>query len=256
MNNAIRFRAATAVLLAAVLHGCSPATVRDPVSTAGSGGSSAGSGGAGNPRGATGGDGGSGGTAGAGGSGGAIGTGGTGGTGGARPADAARPFDAPRPPAPSPDAPPPPPPPPPPPDAGAQPDAPVAPDAPPGSDAGTLVPGVGGGIASCFSNPLVVTICRQLEPACQNCPPGGAPPANQTAAACFALIARAKAGNATDAECVKFFEDNNCTVDNGGNVCGSINCNATGCNKAMCEAAYENGDSTACMGFLAPCPCR
>jgi hypothetical protein len=251
MENRIRSHTA-ALLVAGVLCACSPAQVLDPVTGTG------GSGGASQPS-STGGRGTPGPAAGSGGSGGeGAGTGGgLAGTGGARPPDAGGPRDtaAPRPPdsrPPPPDAPRPPPP-----DAAPEPDAPDPADAPPiaGSDAGTVVPS-DGGIALCFSNPRVVAICRQLEPACENCPPGGAPPGNPTAQECFDLVARAKAGMATDAECVKFFQDRKCTVDNGGNVCGSLNCAARGCNAAMCSAAFENGDTVACMRFAATCPCR
>jgi hypothetical protein len=113
-----------------------------------------------------------------------------------------------------------------------------------------------GGLAICNPDPLVIASCRQLEPACENCPPGGAPPRNQAAADCFALVDRARAGLATDADCVKFAADKMCKVDQGGNACGSLNCGAPGCNARACDTAYNNGDSTACRRLLATCPCK
>ena len=40
---------------------------------------------------------------------------------------------------------------------------------------------------------------HQLENACENCPPGGAPPKNKTAQDCFDLVGKAYMGMATDA---------------------------------------------------------
>jgi hypothetical protein len=117
----------------------------------------------------------------------------------------------------------------------------------------------GGPLAACFADPKVIKVCRQLEPACENCPPGGAPPRNATAAACFALVDKAIAGMASDADCAQFAVDHKCTVDNPtttGNACGSLNCQATGCNATMCETVYGDGDSAACQRLLATCPCK
>jgi hypothetical protein len=137
------------------------------------------------------------------------------------------------------------------PDGGGTPDGPGG----VGSDAGVAVLN-DAGLAICFSNPLVVATCRQLEAACENCPPGGAPPRNQTAQRCFDLVEKAVAGMATDGDCVKFFADNKCFVDQGGNACGSLNCTAAGCNTNMCNTVSGNGDSTACQRLLNTCPCR
>jgi hypothetical protein len=246
-NLKARFGVVAAVLfVGGVLHGCTtksgPPPPPDPVSTAGSGGS--GAGGSvpipGSFPGSTGGSGGSGGTATN-----PPATGGTGGVAGKN--DAGRVGD---------DGPPPPA------DATVLADANVSggddaatPDvAPPAGDAGP-----GGPLAACFPDPKVIKVCRQLEPACENCPPGGAPPRNKTAVDCFALVEKANAGMASDADCAQFAVDHKCTVDNAattGNVCGSLNCGATGCNKAMCDRVYGNGDSAACMRLLATCPCK
>jgi hypothetical protein len=92
-------------------------------------------------------------------------------------------------------------------------------------------------------------------------PAGRGSPGNKTAVACFALIKKAYAGMATDADCAKFAVDNKCKVDNlgkGGNVCGSLNCYVPGCtNKARCLDRQQWGDSSMCKPFQATCgPCK
>jgi hypothetical protein len=133
----------------------------------------------------------------------------------------------------------------------------------PAPDTGTAptTPGAGplgpNGIAICHADPTVIAICKQLENACENCPPGGAPPGNKLAVVCFDLIKKAKAGMATDAECAKFAVDNKCKVDNGGNVCGSLNCTVAGCNKAECDKWQQWGDASKCRPLMAKCsPCK
>jgi hypothetical protein len=128
---------------------------------------------------------------------------------------------------------------------------------PAASDGAIGMPGPDGGIAICWPDPAVIMICRQLENACENCPPGGAPPGNKLAQVCFDLIKKAKAGMATDAECAKFAVDNKCTVDKGGNVCGSLNCYAPTCtDRARCLNRQQWGDSGMCRPFVASCgPC-
>lgn len=141
-------------------------------------------------------------------------------------------------------------------------DAPAVEVSAPASDAS--VPGAGplgpNGIAICHADPLAISICKQLETACENCPPGGPPPSlggkNQLAEVCFALVNKAKAGKAKDAECAKFALDNKCPVDKGGNVCGTLNCAVTGCDKAACDKAQEGGDTAKCRTFMAKCPCK
>jgi hypothetical protein len=104
---------------------------------------------------------------------------------------------------------------------------------------------------------MALSICKQVENACENCPPGGAPPKNKLAQVCFDLIAKAKAGMATDADCAKFAVDNKCTVDKGGNVCGTLNCTVAGCPKGPCDKAQQYGDAAACRPLLAKCgPCK
>jgi hypothetical protein len=106
--------------------------------------------------------------------------------------------------------------------------------------------------AACFPDPMVIAICRQLEGACANCP--GAALTTQ----CYAVV---EAGD--DAACAKFAVDKKCPVDQGGNVCGSLNCGlgvgppvASGCDRAACATAQGNGDSSKCQAFLAACPCK
>ena len=127
-------------------------------------------------------------------------------------------------------------------------------------DAPSSLPDGSGGVAVCWPDPRVIKICHQLENACENCPPGGAPPKNQTATICFALVKKAYAGMATDADCEKFAVDHKCTVDNvatTGNVCGSPNCNAPGCrDKARCLNRQQWGDSSMCRMFMDTCPCK
>jgi hypothetical protein len=130
-----------------------------------------------------------------------------------------------------------------------------------GMDAGAG--GMGGPVLSCWPDPKVIKICHQLENACENCPPGGAPNVNPKAKVCFDLIAKAYKGMATDADCEKFAIDNKCTVDNvstTGNVCGSLDCNPMTCGGTFsgrnCESAKQWGDSNICKNFYAKCPCK
>lgn len=123
--------------------------------------------------------------------------------------------------------------------------------------------GAPAGLAACYVDPKVIKICAQLAPACENCPPGGAPPKNKAAQACFDLIDKATAGKATDADCAKFAVDNNCKVDNGGNVCGSLDCNPTTCGGThapaahnTCAAAKDWGDTSICAYWYTKCPCK
>jgi hypothetical protein len=123
--------------------------------------------------------------------------------------------------------------------------------------------GMSGAVLSCWADPKVIHICHQLENACENCPPGGAPPKNTTATKCFDLVEKAYKGMATDADCAKFAVDNKCTVDNvatTGNVCGSLDCNPTTCGGKSggktCEEAKQWGDSTICNAFYTKCPCK
>jgi hypothetical protein len=111
------------------------------------------------------------------------------------------------------------------------------------------------GPAACHTNSRVIAICHQLESACLNCP-GGA--MGKVVTDCFAAVRR---GN--DAACAKYAVDQKCTIDNGGNVCGSLNCGngvgpavAPGCNKAACTKAQGEGNSSMCQPLLAACPCR
>jgi hypothetical protein len=132
----------------------------------------------------------------------------------------------------------------------------------PASDSGApATPGAGpkgpDGLAICHADPMALSICKQVENACENCPPGGAPPKNKLAQVCFDLIAKAKAGKASDADCAKFAVDNKCTVDKGGNVCGTLNCTVPGCPKGPCDKAQQYGDAAACKPLLAKCgPCK
>jgi hypothetical protein len=129
----------------------------------------------------------------------------------------------------------------------------------PGSDGGGGVAS-DGGVLVCWADPKVIMICHQLENACENCPPGGAPPKNKTAQDCFDLVDKAYKGMATDADCAKFATDHMCTVDNAtttGNVCGTLNCYAPGCkDKARCLDRQQWGDSSMCAQFVATCPCQ
>jgi hypothetical protein len=133
--------------------------------------------------------------------------------------------------------------------------------APATSDGPVSLPDSGGKVAVCWPDPKVIKICHQLENACENCPPGGAPPKNKTAQVCFDLVKKAYAGMATDADCEKFAIDNKCTVDDvktTGNVCGSLNCYAPGCkDKARCLDRQQWGASSMCAPFMATCgPCQ
>jgi hypothetical protein len=140
-------------------------------------------------------------------------------------------------------------------------DVPAATDtAAPAIDA-IVAPGAGSlgpdGLAICHSDATVIAICKQLENACENCPPGGAPPKNKLAAVCFDLVKKARAGMAKDADCAKFAVDNKCTVDKGGNVCGSLNCTVAGCDKAACDKWQQWGDAAMCRPLMAKCgPCK
>jgi hypothetical protein len=137
---------------------------------------------------------------------------------------------------------------------------------PPLADASAATDGASSGVASdggvlvCWPDPKVIMICHQLENACENCPPGGAPPKNKAAQDCFDLVERAYKGMASDADCAKFAADHMCTVDNAtstGNLCGSLDCYAPGCkDKARCLDRQQWGDSSMCAQFLATCPCK
>jgi len=129
--------------------------------------------------------------------------------------------------------------------------------------------GMAGGVAECSTDPKAIHICHQLENACENCGPmkGTAPPKNMQAAKCFDLVEKAYAGMATDADCVKFAADNDCTVDNAattGNPCGSLTCDPATCggthgtsnNSNTCAKAKQWGDSTICAYWYAKCPCK
>jgi hypothetical protein len=102
-----------------------------------------------------------------------------------------------------------------------------------------------GGTALCDPDPKVIAICKQLEPACENCPD------KSIWNECFAMAAT---GN--DKACARYAIQNNCKVDTGGNTCGSLNCQAKGCNKTACTTAQGNGDTTKCAPLLATCPCQ
>jgi hypothetical protein len=144
-------------------------------------------------------------------------------------------------------------------DAGSDPSGSGGGPATSGAGGGAGSSGAGGGspgsLAVCWPDSTVVKICHQLENACENCPPGG--PGTALAKACFALVEKAYAGMADDAACEKFAIDNKCKVDDGGNVCGSLNCDAPGCmNKTRCADRKGWGDSSQCQPFLATCPCK
>jgi hypothetical protein len=111
-----------------------------------------------------------------------------------------------------------------------------------GRDAGPL-PG-NGTTAACHPDPNVIAICKQLEPACQNC-------ANGTVTRCYDVAA---AGD--DRACVRYAVDNDCKVDVGGNWCGSLNCMAQGCDRSMCRTVQGEGASADCQKLLDQCPCK
>ena len=140
-------------------------------------------------------------------------------------------------------------------------DAPVSTDSSAPAPDAVTAPGAGAigkdGLAICHADATVIAICKQLENACENCPPGGAPPKNKLAQVCFDLVMKAKAGMAKDADCAKFAVDNKCTVDKGGNVCGSLNCTVAGCDKAACDKWQQWGDAAMCRPLMAKCgPCK
>jgi hypothetical protein len=122
-----------------------------------------------------------------------------------------------------------------------------------GADAGPATGGQGGrdagplpgsaNMAYCHPDPNVIEICKQLEPACLNCP------SNSTR--CFNV---AQAGD--DRACARYAVDNGCKVDVGGNWCGSLNCMAQGCDRAACTTAQGEGASADCQKLLAKCPCK
>ena len=128
--------------------------------------------------------------------------------------------------------------------------------------------GMGGAVLACWADPKVVKICHQLENACENCGPKKAVACNNGAnpkvCACFDLVNKAYAGMATDADCEKYFNENQCVVDNAsttGNTCGSLDCTNAACmgNKfggKTCEEAKGWGDSSICNSFYAKCPCK
>jgi hypothetical protein len=111
-------------------------------------------------------------------------------------------------------------------------------------EAGHAVPG-DGTTAACFTDPTVIAICKQLEPACLNCPDMSI--WNE----CFDVAA---AGD--DRACARYAVTNKCTVDVGGNTCGSLNCRAAGCNRTACLAAQGEGDTTMCEPLMKTCPCK
>jgi len=111
-------------------------------------------------------------------------------------------------------------------------------------EAGVAVPG-DGTTALCFTDPTVIAICKQLEPACQNCPD------KSIWNECFDVAA---AGD--DRACARYAVTNKCTVDVGGNTCGSLNCRAAGCNRSACMAAQGEGDTTMCEPLMKSCPCK
>lgn len=129
----------------------------------------------------------------------------------------------------------------------------------PGGTGGTgAMPGTGGqsgtpdaarppvnGTAACHPDPNVIAICKQLEPACQNCPD------RSIWDECFRVSA---AGN--DAACARYAATNNCTVDQGGNWCGSLDCTAQGCPRTNCRDVQGNGASPACQALMNQCPCQ
>jgi hypothetical protein len=101
------------------------------------------------------------------------------------------------------------------------------------------------GRAECYPDPKVILICKQLEPACQNCRSGT--DVNE----CYRL---SETGN--DGACARYAVDNRCTVDQGGNWCGSLNCEAQGCPRTNCRTVQGNGASPACQMLLDECPCE
>jgi hypothetical protein len=125
-----------------------------------------------------------------------------------------------------------------------------------GSDAGKPA------VASCSTQVSGLTTCRQLEVACENCPPGGAPEKNPTADECFKLTDRAFAGQATDADCAKFAMEKKCTVDPGGNICVTLNCDGRpGCDgnpddRKTCAGAAHYGEKADCQKYLPKCSCK
>ena len=127
-----------------------------------------------------------------------------------------------------------------------------------GSDAG------GKKIAACAKDPMGLTTCRQLEIACENCPPKGPPETNPKAKICFDdVIHRAFLGQATDEECAKFAVDNKCTVDPGGNICVTLNCDGSpGCDnkdpldRKTCIGAARYGQKADCLPYVAKCACK
>jgi len=136
-----------------------------------------------------------------------------------------------------------------------------------GGSAGTGDGGMAGAVLACWPDPKVVKICHQLENACENCGPKKAVACNNGAnpkvCACFDLVNKAYAGMATDADCEKYFNENQCVVDNAattGNTCGSLDCTNAACNGKFggktCEEAKGWGDSSICNSFYAKCPCK
>jgi hypothetical protein len=111
-----------------------------------------------------------------------------------------------------------------------------------GRDAGAPPPG-DGTTAACHPDPKVIAICKQLEPACLNCP--------NNSTRCFEVAA---AGD--DRACARYAVDNDCTVDVGGNWCGSLNCMAAGCDRTACRMVQGEGASADCQKMLAQCPCK
>lgn len=102
----------------------------------------------------------------------------------------------------------------------------------------------------------MIHICKQLENACENCPGGKSGTLSNQ---CFNVVVP----KGDDAACAKFAADNKCTVDSGGNVCGSLNCMATGCDTAQCAAAQDWGDpgqgpngGPGCTALASKCPCK
>ena len=70
-------------------------------------------------------------------------------------------------------------------------------------------------------------------------------------------------GLASDADCAKFAVDKKCTVDKGGNVCVTVDCDGTpGCenknqtDKTACDYVSRYGDPAPCMKFLPRCACK
>jgi hypothetical protein len=109
-----------------------------------------------------------------------------------------------------------------------------------GRDAGPIGPA---NMAYCHPDPNVIQICKQLEPACLNCP--------SNSDRCFTV-----ADDGDDRACARYAADNKCTVDVGGNWCGSLNCMAQGCDRAACITAQGEGSSAECQKLMAKCPCK